>query len=224
MNILLVPVFFISFVFRRSENLCCSSKINRRYKTEKHWIRELSFNLLLILKTDEDHRVCLWFYTEQFNSLWAHFLLTTLVAFAQFQMNFSPAEKFQQTLHSYGTVQHFHPIHKELWTARHLNFLTVKVVRYERNTLTQEFSTGQKFVWCRVKIALGWNMCALKHLIWPGNSSECIKTTFTLNYMYTGISCCFDKTLIRWHSRSNNSTLKVWLCPSYSLGNYVYVS
>ena len=199
MNILLVPEFFISFVFRRSVAV---QKINRRYKTERQWIRELSFNSLFILKTDEDHRVSLWFYTEQFNSLWAHFLLT-LAVFTQFQMNFWPAEKFQQTLHSYGTVQNFHPIHKELWTARHLNFLTVKVVWYERNTLTQEFSTGQKFVWCRVKIALGWNMCVLKHLIWPGNSLECIKTTCTVNYMYI-----YWNIMLLWQN-SNTLTFKI---------------
>ena len=151
---LLVPVFFISSVFRRSENLCCSSKINRRYKTEKHWIRELSFNTLFIIKPDEDHRVSLGFYIKQLNSLWA----------------------------------------------RRLNFFMVKVVMYKRNTLMHKFLTGQKFVGYRVKIALGWNMCALKHLIWPGNSSECIKTTCTVNYMYN--------IMLFWR-KSNTLTFKI---------------
>lgn len=42
--------------------------------------------------------------------------------------NFPPAEKFDRSLRSHGTVQNLGFVHKDLWTARRPNFRTVKLV------------------------------------------------------------------------------------------------
>ena len=42
--------------------------------------------------------------------------------------------------------------HMELWTAKRLNFRTVRVVPCEQNTWTHGFSTGRKLVRCHVNV------------------------------------------------------------------------
>ena len=48
---------------------------------------------------------------------------------------FRPAEKFDKTLCSHGTVQYFQSVQTEIWAARRLNFRTVKVGPCERRKI-----------------------------------------------------------------------------------------
>jgi len=71
----------------------------------------------------------------------------------------SKTKKCDRTLRSQGTFQYFRFVHTKLWTARRLNFPTVKMVPCERNTQTYDFSSDRKFVWCRGNVALEVNYC-----------------------------------------------------------------
>ena len=53
-------------------------------------------------------------------------MVDSVVTFTLYRTNFRPAEN--------GTVQHFRSVDRELWTAKRLNFGTVKVNRCEQNT------------------------------------------------------------------------------------------
>ena len=53
-------------------------------------------------------------------------------SFTEYRTNFRPAEKFDRTLRSQGTVQYFRSVHTELGTATRLNFITVKAVPCEQ--------------------------------------------------------------------------------------------
>ena len=63
----------------------------------------------------------------------------SVYVFTRHRTNFRPAEIFDQTLGSHGTVQDFGFVHTEFWTAKRLNFRTVKVVQCELNTKTHQF-------------------------------------------------------------------------------------
>ena len=66
---------------------------------------------------------------------------------------FDPAEKFDLTVPSHGNVQYFRSVLTELWTAKRLNFGTVKLVPCERSPKPTNFSsTGWKFNRCRVNL------------------------------------------------------------------------
>ena len=53
-------------------------------------------------------------------------MVDSVVTFTLYRTNFRLAEN--------GTVQHFRSVDRELWTAKRLNFRTVKVNRCEQNT------------------------------------------------------------------------------------------
>ena len=59
--------------------------------------------------------------------------------FTRHRTNFRRAEIFDRTLRSHGTVQDFGFVHTEFWTAKCLNFRTVRVVQCELNTKTHQY-------------------------------------------------------------------------------------
>ena len=111
-----------------------------------------------------------------FTVLWSLFFINE---------GFWPVENLDRTLRWYGTVQYFHSVHTQIWTARRLIF----VVLCELNTKTREFLTGWEFVRFRMNKDRKVFQVVCPLLYWASHGSlvdVCIAFKRALTYLFLG--------------------------------------